>query len=164
MRVHGNRVVCLGNHTVVQSSSKSLPPPSIQSVSTPTQHRSQHQRRQQSTQYYGTYNKDDFNRSVRPHHSHTPVSLYLNLTLPSTSYNMPFQPPFFDYSRYLHPQRFICLPRRGNRLLPAICCPKCLQQDRTVPLMPTLCHGVTTPNNNGKYYWQVSTCAMTLCI
>ncbi|KIO18479.1 hypothetical protein M407DRAFT_31851 [Tulasnella calospora MUT 4182] len=67
---------------------------------------------------------------------------------------MSFQPPFYDYSRHLSPQRFNLLPRHGNRVLPAICCPKCLQHDWMVPLLPTLCHGVTTPNNSGKYYWQ----------
>ncbi|KAG8919465.1 hypothetical protein FRC01_001285 [Tulasnella sp. 417] len=67
---------------------------------------------------------------------------------------MSFPPPYFDYSRYLPPERYSLLPRRGNRVLPAICCPKCLQQAKTVPLMPTLCHGVFTPNNNGRYYWQ----------
>ncbi|KAG9023184.1 hypothetical protein FS837_005914 [Tulasnella sp. UAMH 9824] len=68
---------------------------------------------------------------------------------------MSFQPPFFDYSRYLSPQRSRLLPRRGNRVLPAICCPRCLEEEgKRVSLLPTLCHGITTPSNSGKYYWQ----------
>ncbi|KAG8982649.1 hypothetical protein FRB90_006653, partial [Tulasnella sp. 427] len=67
---------------------------------------------------------------------------------------MSYQPPYVNYSNQLSARHRSTLPRRGNRILPAICCPKCSLEGRTVPLIPTVCFGVTTPSNNGKYYWQ----------